>query len=407
MRTARKKSQQGVALLMVLIALTILGSMTADLMETNETYLATTINARDAVRAEYMARSGVNLSRLLLSFQKILGSSINFPFWQYADLVIEMFTDSEGGGMLADLAGVNLSGVEGLGLGVEDGDLEVNIIDEDSKINVNLANDEGLGGMRNRMIQQLTALMAPIEYDPLFKRESKGGQFFEREDLICEILDWADPDEDLCDMSGSEDPSVYQTLDPPYERKNAPFDSLEELHLVNGIDDDVWSAFVEPDPEDPASRVLTIWGMGKINVNTAPTQVLFPLVCMLAADPNGMNPCTDPNQLVNLIQILQGMTMLRTFLPFSRARDFIAAIENPENLFMMGIPGVRVYGKGTAARVLTTRSTVFSIYAKGTVGRVTKRIHVVVDMKADDSYFLNPENTVTAAGGKVLYWRME
>jgi general secretion pathway protein K len=407
MRPRRKKSQQGVALLMVLIALTILGSMTADLMETNEVYLATTVNARDAVQAEYMARSGVNLSRLLLSFQRILGTTMNFPFWQYADLVIEMFTDSEGGGMLADLAGIDLSGVEGLGLGIEGSDLEVTIIDEDSKINVNLANDEGRGGMRNRMIQQLTSLMAPIEYDPLFKRESKDGQFFEREDLICELLDWADPDEDLCDMSGSEDPSVYQTLDPPYERKNAPFDSLEELHLVRGIDDDIWSAFVEPDPEDPASRVLTIWGVGKINVNTAPAQVLFPLVCMMATDPNGMNPCNDVSQLANLIQILQGITILRTFLPFGRARDFIAAVENPENLFMMGVPGIQVFGKGLAARVLTTRSTVFSIYAKGTVGRVTKRIHMVVDTNAEDTFYLDPENSVAAAGGKVLYWRME
>ncbi len=401
------KSQRGVALLMVLIALTILGSMTADLMETNEVYLSTTVNARDATRAEYLARSGVNLSRLILSFQKLLGSTLNFPFWKYADLVIEMFVDSEGGGMLADLAGIDLGGVEGLGLGIKDADLKVTIIDEDSKINVNLANDMGRGNMRKRMIDQLMALMAHPVYDPLFDRVLKGGVTVMREDVVCELLDFADPDEDLCDLTGSEDPSYYQALSPPYERKNAPFDSLMELHLVRGIDDDFWSAFVEASIEDPDTRVMTIWGKGKVNVNTATTQTLMTLVCMLATDTSGMSPCGDPMQFTNLIQILQAVVFIRTFMPFSKARDFIAAIENPEQRLFLPLPGFPVANKRLARSVLTTKSTVFSVYAEGTVGRVTKRIHTVIDTKREDMLMLDPEETVGAAGGKILYWRME
>ncbi len=409
MRVERRKQQRGMALIMVLIALTILGSMTADLMETNEVYLATTVNARNAVQAEYMARSGVNLSRLLLSFQRLLGGSINFPIWQYADLVIEMFVDSESGGLLGDLAGIDLSGAEGLGFGIKDADLKVTIIDEDSKINVNLANDQGRGNKRKRMIDALMALMSPPAYDELFNRSSKGGQFFEREDLICELLDWADADEDLCDLSGSEDPSFYQSLDPAYERKNAPFDSLQELHLVQGIDDDFWSAFVEPDPEDPSNRVMTIWGKGRINVNTAPTQVLFMVACMLATDPaTGMGACQEPGQLFNLARILQGVTLFRTFMPFNRGRDFIAALENPERLFLPP-PGFPVVNKAAARWLLTTKSSIFSIYSEGTVGQVTKRVHMVVDARPDaqDMLMLDQANPVAAAGGKVLYWRME
>ncbi|MCP4599953.1 MAG: general secretion pathway protein GspK [Proteobacteria bacterium] len=407
MRAGRRRREQGVALVMVMVALIILGSITVDLMETNEVYLATTVNARNAVRAEYMARSGINLSRLILSFQRILGSTINFPFWQYADLVIDAFANAGEGGMLSDFIGLDLSGVEGMGLGVKDGDLKVTIIDEDSKLNVNVANSTARGNTPSRMINQLSALMASPVYDSIFDREAKGGQFFEREDIICEMLDWSDPDEDLCDMSGSEDPSFYQMLDPAYERKNAPYDSLMELHLVRGIDDDFWSAFIEPDPEDPASRVMTIWGKGRVNVNTAPPQVLFTLVCMLTTDQNGMGPCSEPTQVANLIAILELIKMYRSFMPFKRWRDFVAAIENPEKNLFVPLPGFPGINKSTARRMLTTKSTVFSIIAEGTVGQVTKRIHMVINTSAEDMLMIDPANPVSAAGGKVLYWRME
>jgi general secretion pathway protein K len=398
------KRQRGVALLMVLVALTILGAMTADFMESNEVHLANTVNQRDALKAEYLARSGVNLSRLLLSVQPLFGDTLAFPFWQYADLVIAPFSDSEGGGM-ADMVGLNLEGVQGLG--IEGGEFAVTVVDEDSKLNVNLAGDPRL---RERMVQLLAMLVAHENYDPIFDRALEGGAFAEREDVICEIVDWSDPDEDLCDLSGSEDPSYYQTLAEEYERKNAPFDSLEELHFVKGIDDDFWSAFVDPDPNDPEQRVLTVWGKGKVNVNSASTQALYSAVCMLAMDESGMSPCNDPMQLMNLFQILQGVILIRTFMPFGKVADFVAAIENPEERLFLPLAGFPLYNKRSARQILTTQSSVFSIYAEGAVDRpngepVTKRIHVVVDTEGID--MLDPTRSVAASGGSVLYWRME
>ena len=61
--------------------------------------------------------------------------------------------------------------------------------------------------------------------------------------------------------------------------------------------------------------------------------------------------------------------------------------------------------RSIARRMLTTRSTVFSIYAEGTVGRVTKRIHTVIDMQGQD--MIDPSKSVASSGGSVLYWRME
>jgi general secretion pathway protein K len=418
-RGVERRRQRGVALLMVLIALTVLGAMTADFMETNEVYLATAVNHRDAAKAEYLARSGVNLARLLLSVQPLLGEAVNFPFWQYADLLMEPFSgerpgeaggtgegeeagdQGSGGGLMTDLIGLDLSGAEGLGL--EAGQwFSVAIVDEDSKVNVNLANDRKL---REVMVQQLGALLAPREYDDLFGRAHADGAVIPREDVICEMIDWTDPDEDRCDLGGGEDPSFYHSRDRSYERKNAPFDSLQELHFVRGVNDDFWSAFVDPDPENAERRVMTVWGKGRVNVNTAPPQVLFSLVCMLATDETGVGPCLDPMQRLNLLQLLQGVTMIRTFMPFSKVSDFIAAIENPEERLFLPLPGLPVAGKRQARQMLTTSSSVFSIYAEGAVGKATKRIHAVIDIEGVD--MLDPTQSVAASGGSVLYWRLE
>jgi len=408
------RRQRGVALLLVLIALTVLGAMTVDLMEEDGVYVSATANSRDALKAEYIARSGVNLSRLMLSVQPLLGGQFNFPFWQYADIILEPFTASSGGGdsdgdsdeesgsMLTDMTGIDLSGAEGLGLPAGE-ELAVQIVDEDSKIQVNL--NAGQTHARDIAVQQLLMLTSPMQYDELFNRASGSDKSLTREEIVCEMIDFADPDEELCDLSGGEDASSYDTKDAPYLRKNAPYDSLEELHLVNGIGDDFWAAFVDPDPTDPERRVMTVWGKGRVNVNTASSQTLLAEACYLASDESGVSPCGDILTLVNLAQIIQGVLLIRTFMPFGNASDFVKAIESPQEVLFMPLTGLPLPNKARARQVLTTRSSVFSIYAEGTVGNARKRIHAIVDMEGLD--MLDPTKSVASSGGKVLYWRMD
>ncbi len=78
--------------------------------------------------------------------------------------------------------------------------------------------------------------------------------------MIANIVDWWDADEQRTNYdpvlqavqtSGSEDVDYYRDLVEPYNIKNAPFDTLEELRLVRGVGDDFWATFVEPDIESP------------------------------------------------------------------------------------------------------------------------------------------------------------
>jgi type II secretory pathway component PulK len=53
------------------------------------------------------------------------------------------------------------------------------------------------------------------------------------QDIANSILDWLDPD-DTPRTAGAEN-DYYSSLDPPYQCKNGPLDSLEELLLVKGV----------------------------------------------------------------------------------------------------------------------------------------------------------------------------
>ena len=201
------------------------------------------------------------------------------------------------------------------------------------------------------------------------------------------------------------------------ERKNAPLDSLEEIHLIAGVSEDFYSAFVDPKPEDPNARIMTVWGKGRINVNTAPQRLLLPAVCNLASDDSGINFCEDPMNLQRVMTALYFTQMMSNTLmmPFSKPTEFFSMIENPAANPIMALMGAgNVQGvpldrvkKSREGRAFTTTSSVFSIYATATVGKVTKRIHMVVDTKNEDQITLPDQPPVNLAGGKVLYYRME
>ena len=272
------------------------------------------------------------------------------------------------------------------GFGSVEGEMQVTIVDEESKINVNLATQGPV--MQQVLGKELLALFLPADYDPLFEDQDSEGDFADRDDVAAALVDWADTDTSTFGTEGVEDGS-YEMGDDPYPRKNAAYDSLDELMLVMGVDDDFWAAFVDPEPEHPEARALTVWGSGKINPNTADPLVLMSVICAFATDPT---VSCDPNNMDQMGQLLRYLMDIKSLLgvPFSNPGKFVRNIGSGAE----GIPGVGMDG-GAAGNYLTVDSEVFSIYSMGTVGRSRKRLHVVLDMRSPWSM----------KGGKVLYWR--
>lgn len=98
--------------------------------------------------------------------------------------------------------------------------------------------------------------------------------------LVDALVDWLDPDDRESDF-GAES-SYYQTLDPPYGCRNGPIPVIEELLLVRGFT----PKLLFGDSKRPGlAEYLTVYGRdGKININTAPIQVLRALSPQMTED---------------------------------------------------------------------------------------------------------------------------
>lgn len=132
-------------------------------------------------------------------------------------------------------------------------DCNVSISDESGKININKITDE----TRVSFIKALTT--------------------YKLSELVAEtitdsILDWLDED-DLHHVNGAEK-DFYATLPDPYEPKNGPFESIEELALVKGVTPQIF---------DLLRDHLTTYGAGKVNVNFASKEVLLSVPMMTEA----------------------------------------------------------------------------------------------------------------------------
>ncbi len=148
--------------------------------------------------------------------------------------------------------------------GFEDATFEVTITDLSARINVNLVTISPFNPNppdQSFCLFQQDVLKRLIEsLDPDF------GQT-EIDDLVDSLVDWIDPDDAVTNIGGAEN-AYYQGLSQPYDCKNAPLESLDELLLVKGM---------TPELFEKIRPYLTIFGDGQVNINTATPRVLASL----------------------------------------------------------------------------------------------------------------------------------
>jgi type II secretory pathway component PulK len=114
--------------------------------------------------------------------------------------------------------------------------------DEESKINLNTATHD----MLYRLLESFSDMNDA-----------------DRQEVVDSIIDWRDEDTQK-QPYGAED-FYYLGLDPPYECKDAPFENLEELLLIKGMTPALFAWMVPK---------VTVFGSGKVNLNTASRPVL-------------------------------------------------------------------------------------------------------------------------------------
>lgn len=439
--THRARSQEGVALILAIATVAILSVMLTDMHETTGTAFAVSTAQRDALQAEYMAKSATNLTRLLIAKEPEVRRFVDplyraatgrpapqLPVWDFANEILSPFcTPEDQRGTLMQL-GIDFGDTEGFdGL---PGECQVRVVSENGKINVNdplfLDGQQARDSVANQLFSLTGGYLPESPYDALFSREDETGTLTTRIDLIAAVIDWWDPDIQRTDFdpgagatrtggTGTEDDSYYQLRDDPYRNKNAPFDSLEELRLVRGFTDDFWATFVEPVPNDPKSRIMTIYASGLININEASPQVLLGRVCSYVPE---STLCVDPLESLKLTQLL---TTIRQLIPiplFSQPTDFINFVEgkgSPKDLYgmLVGFLGedsellftpivIPEEQSKALAQSFVTSAQIFTIEATGLVGHSQIRIDSVVNFHS--RWVPPPPNTGRMPGLGVFHY---
>lgn len=421
---AKRDQPHGAALLLVITAVAILTATAVELAYNTRVSLQIAANARDELRATYLAKSAVNLSRLILHFQQQLNQTsgalasgvqgapnLDFRLWEVVPIdsnATAMFLGGGFRGEAADEATPKKSDEESpeqdapsRPFGDFEGSFQAKIEDEDRKLDVSQLAALPGSGLPGAQWLRLAQLFKDPTYDFLFDRDDEYGNRFSRNDLIINLKDWVDEDEVTSSLTGNpvapfaqafgDENYPYSKGSDPYKAKNERFDSLDELYMVGGIGDAFMSTFGDK---------LTVYldKNAYINVNTTDHQQML-MNILVMAQPPGVMPVAalDPN----FFEKLDAALALVRPMPFmSLSVQQFATI-----LTALGIPVQSIYQQQqqqarATSNAFGNKSTTFLIRATGTAGQVTRTIETVVTIDSRSG-------ALAVDLGRVIHWREE
>jgi len=333
-----KTRQRGVALIFVIVSLTILAAMTVDHVYKSQIDVQSAHNVRDEVKAEFLARSALNLTRIMLKIQervidrhrKLIAQFLGKDL-QISDIMPMLLKVFFGNTDLLAGFGMDTGDVRGLDIPKGYGTPKIVAIDsEDGKLNVNCA---FVRSDKDPQVQLLAAelytLFANPRYERLFQNLDEITDPDRPKALVRAILDYVDPDTSMFGGGGAAEQYDYLSRADGYEEKNNLIDSVQELHLVQGINDEVWTHF---------GPSFTVYGTCMPNLCAVPPgnwMLAAAVIFKSAKDPNDpvlMNPYIMP-------QVAQSALMTLQFMGCTDLGLFAQGAQNPSALFA-GMPGM-------------------------------------------------------------------
>jgi general secretion pathway protein K len=306
-------NRRGVALIIVLLMVSIIVALTIQFNRDTRSEVYGAANVSDGIRLRYIAESGFYVGEALL-----LADKTSF------DALTESWANTE---MIA------LKSEEFF----DNGAFKLAIQDEGGKISVNSLVS---GNAYNPLIRDL---LLRLLTGPYFRLEQRRA-----EELRDAIKDWIDADDEV--TGGGAEGAYYAGLARPYAAKNAPIDCIEELLMVKGVTRELFYGTGE---SPGLVQCMTVFGDGRININTAPKPVLRALATDMADGE------------------VEWLDLYRRDV-----RNDLA-----ESGWHQRIP--RASGLNILPQLIKINSEIFQITAVGLQGRMTERITAVVQRQAD------------------------
>jgi len=427
--------QSGVALLVTISALSMLIALVSQFSYGTTVDAAQASNARDELRAHYLARSAMELSRMLIKIQlkfvepimaqvqKMLADKagqdlgISLRVTDYTGMLLGFFGGNKTDvAMLSTLVGFDTN--QAKGLTAIQGRMDAEITNEDGKIDINCG-----GGLTPNRSQQLTtyrllsALTMSPRYDLLFSTPDADGRFVERVDLARALIDWADADEQMfsidANSAGAEDYRYDQRAD-PYLAHNNRYDTIGETALVRGMNADFSEAF---------RPYLTVYaGKQSCKVNLASVKGdCTPLIVGLvraALIPDPSKSPTDPTILddTRLYPLASVLCERGAAVGFDSLKTVIGVLTNPAGSLskddprfqmMQNLTGITITEGQLGQVAYVGAPRVYRVVTTGESGKVKKRITAILDTARSLDNPVTSDAASEQAAGVIQYWREE
>lgn len=303
-------NNRGVALLLVLGAISMLTIAVVEFSTDTDIQMELAMNERDRLRAEYLAYSALNLMQLELQLEKnAKGLLANAPaamteglgggplcqkFPMSSALLRGVFSgdsasagdagtkEAEGKQKAASGPSINMfqqqAAQEFLSFV---GDFDGQCADLQSRLNLNTFFDldpaqqalTGVNAYDQQKLTIMTLLQQPANKDLMADMKPD-----DIKNAVRNIADWVDKNDQINELSGATggpEVSLYPSESGAQHRvKNGRMLSLDEVFLIKGVLDD-WF--------DPLREQFTVFGDGKINICLADSSVIMALIGRYAA----------------------------------------------------------------------------------------------------------------------------
>lgn len=267
-----KSNQRGVALLMALMALTLLMWISVELSYDTSVDYVVASNEVNEVKAYYAAKAGLELSLFRIHLYKMamqnLGGQLgpqknildmiwSFPMMWPPQIPNDANVTEVDKGLIQSVVGESLMEAQ----------YATTITAEGSRIDLNDLGSEIKALSEGTRRQVLKIFESELENNRQFYEKYSGFNF---DEVLNNIADYVDADRE--GRNGGDERSVYRDLQLPDDVEvfppNRSFITLDELHMVAGMTDDLFNVL--------KSRV-TVYGVKGFNVNHATKETLMAL----------------------------------------------------------------------------------------------------------------------------------
>jgi general secretion pathway protein K len=339
------KNEKGIALLITLFAIMIMIFLAVEIGYNTHVELKIGAAQVDRLKAYYLAKAGVQLSILRINAYKTVSSKFGQALgsnkadldliWQFPFTWPPIIPEEANG---VDKAQVN----DAVKKSTIDGTFSTAIEPESGKIDINDLDSP------SQTIQKATnAELVQILQNKLDGNDdwAENHRNVRPQEIINNIADWIDQDDQS--RNGGSESSYYNDTKPQIRPPNHAMKTLDELHMVAGVTDDIYNVL--------APR-LTLWGEKGINVNYAAKDVLRSI---------------DPQISDKVAQDIIDHRTDQSKGPFAALQDFLAFL-NTEGV------NTQTFNKTNQVPITFDAVSNFKIKSTGIYGKAQREIVAIV-----------------------------